>query len=81
MVGGRDLLACRRTGYLPQQDLYFFPLPHGQGSFRPTLGMVRTGWALALVTAASAVLSWHSRLNPVIWLLGAAVLGATGLLG
>jgi hypothetical protein len=21
--------------------LYFFPLPHGQGSFRPTLGILR----------------------------------------
>lgn len=39
------------------------------------------GWALALVTAASAVLSWRSRLNPVVWLLGAAALGASGLLG
>lgn len=24
-------------GYLPQQFLYFFPLPHGQRSFLPTL--------------------------------------------
>ncbi len=24
--------------YLPQQCLYFFPLPQGQGSFRPTFG-------------------------------------------
>lgn len=24
-------------GYLPQQFLYFFPLPHGHGSFLPTL--------------------------------------------
>ena len=23
--------------YLPQQNLYFFPLPHGQGSLRPIL--------------------------------------------
>src|SRR5437879_2236910 len=25
----------------PQQFLYFFPLPHGHGSFRPTLGRER----------------------------------------
>ena len=25
-------------GYLPQQFLYFFPLPQGHGSFLPTLG-------------------------------------------
>lgn len=25
-------------GYLPQQFLYFLPLPHGQGSFLPTFG-------------------------------------------
>src|SRR5437879_8442251 len=25
----------------PQQFLYFFPLPHGHGSFRPTLGKER----------------------------------------
>src|ERR1039458_1067581 len=26
--------------YLPQHFLYFLPLPHGQGSFRPTFGSV-----------------------------------------
>jgi len=26
---------------LPQQFLYFFPEPHGHGSFRPTLGALR----------------------------------------
>ena len=28
----------RRRQFLPQQFLYFFPLPHGQGSLRPTFG-------------------------------------------
>src|ERR1035438_3516191 len=27
----------------PQHFLYFFPEPHGQGSLRPTLGMLRRG--------------------------------------
>ena len=26
-------------GYLPQQFLYFLPLPHGHGSLRPTLSL------------------------------------------
>ena len=30
-----------RDFYLPQQFLYFLPLPHGHGSFRPTFGIVR----------------------------------------
>ncbi len=29
--------------FLPQQCLYFFLLPQGQGSLRPTLGPLRTG--------------------------------------
>ena len=28
--------------YLPQHFLYFFPLPHGQGSFLPTFFSLRT---------------------------------------
>lgn len=28
----------RPDPYLPQHFLYFLPLPHGQGSFRPILG-------------------------------------------
>src|SRR6476469_2339287 len=30
-----------RSAVRPQQLLYFFPLPHGQGSLRPTLGNER----------------------------------------
>ena len=33
--------------YLPQQFLYFFPEPQGQGSFLPTLGVVRRTVTLA----------------------------------
>src|SRR2546430_1141308 len=28
--------------FRPQHFLYFFPLPHGQGSFLPTFGVSRT---------------------------------------
>ena len=31
-----DVRASHACAYLPQHFLYFFPLPHGQGSFRPT---------------------------------------------
>jgi hypothetical protein len=30
-----------RYATLPQQFLYFFPLPQGHGSFRPTFGIER----------------------------------------
>jgi hypothetical protein len=40
--------------FFPQQCLYFFPLPQGQGSLRPTLGPVRIGLDLALAAAAAA---------------------------
>jgi hypothetical protein len=30
-----------RSSHCKQQSLYFLPLPHGQGSFRPTLGDAR----------------------------------------
>ena len=32
---------------LPQQFLYFFPLPQGHGSLRPTLAAARTGFFTA----------------------------------
>src|SRR5450755_1296385 len=38
----------------PQHCLYFFPLPQGQGSLRPTFGPVRTGLALTLASCAAA---------------------------
>ena len=42
-----------------QQFLYFFPLPQGQGSLRPTLGperrtgFFRGGWTVPLVFSTS----------------------------
>src|SRR5579859_4583674 len=41
----------------PQQCLYFFPLLHGQGSLRPTLGPARTGRAFSTAAAASLTMS------------------------
>jgi hypothetical protein len=43
----------RRFNYLPQQCLYFLPLPQGQGSLRPTFGPVRIGLAFSATVAAS----------------------------
>src|SRR5882762_3745339 len=42
-VGPRDEERRRVSGYAaaPWHFLYFFPLPHGQGSFRPTFGSSR----------------------------------------
>jgi hypothetical protein len=41
----------------PQHCLYFFPLPHGQGSLRPTFGPLRTGLAFSIAAAASLTMS------------------------
>jgi hypothetical protein len=35
-----------RIVHCPQHFLNFLPLPQGQGSFRPTVGSARTGWAV-----------------------------------
>jgi len=49
---GQDtsIRGIRSTGQFmvapPQQRLYFFPEPHGQRSFRPTLGALRRGWGV-----------------------------------
>jgi hypothetical protein len=37
--------------------LYFFPLPQGQGSLRPTLGPVRTGFAFETASLACETMS------------------------
>jgi hypothetical protein len=42
---GRLIMCFRAEGQFtlapPQHFLYFFPEPHGHGSFRPTLGALR----------------------------------------
>jgi hypothetical protein len=41
MVGQRpELFRLAHCGRRPQHFVYFFPLPHGQGSFRPTFDPV-----------------------------------------
>src|SRR5690606_4125974 len=37
---------------LPWQCLYFLPLPHGQGSLRPTLGTAASGTAWRVAASA-----------------------------
>src|SRR5436190_22583635 len=49
--------ATQNDYILPQHCLYFLPLPQGQGSFRPTLGPVRTGLAFSWAAAASLTTS------------------------
>ena len=57
--------AIHQPASLPQHFLYFFPLPHGHGSFRPTFGgkvsgdrvekllneWAAQGWQLKAITA------------------------------
>lgn len=43
----------KQRRYRPQQCLYFFPLPQGHWSLRPTLGPVRIGLAFSTASAAS----------------------------
>src|ERR1017187_8960722 len=54
---GRRGTSMRQRQFFPQHCLYFFPLPHGQGSFRPTLGPTRTGLAFSTRAAASLTIS------------------------
>src|SRR6185312_16701140 len=47
----------RRRSYFPQQTLYFFPLPHGHGSLRPTFGPVRFGFGFSFESSSAASLT------------------------
>ena len=42
------------SSYLPQHFLYFFPLPHGQGSFLPTRGLSASGAACSSASSSSS---------------------------
>src|SRR5713101_5862643 len=66
----------------PQQFLYFLPLPHGHGSFRPTFGSERrTGKSIdispapspSIATPAIAPTGWGCRARA-----GAFAVGAVG---
>src|SRR4029077_10197190 len=53
---GRGFFSCQcgqesHAAFAPWHFLYFRPLPHGHGSFRPTLGASRT---IGLTTRAPA---------------------------
>src|SRR5262249_7351762 len=63
-------IACK-ANQRPQQCLYFLPLPHGQGSLRPTFGPERTGLAFSIAAAAS--LTTSLALPPPCWLASAPV--------
>src|SRR2546430_16918357 len=70
----------RNYAVRPQQFLYFFPLPHGHGSFRPTFGKERRiGRSIdtspdpspSIATPAIAGCGWRAR-------AGALAVGAVG---
>src|SRR5687768_3179924 len=50
----------------PQHCLYFFPLPHGQGSFLPTFGPTRMGFAFETTSLASLTRSLCCALLVVV---------------
>src|SRR5437773_10409234 len=81
-LGMTGLARPRPTIYAvrPQQFLYFFPLPHGHGSFRPTFGKERRiGRSIdtspdpspSIATPAIAGCGWRAR-------AGALAVGAVG---
>src|SRR5687768_15848898 len=55
--GQHALTTAATDQILPQHCLYFFPLPQGQGSLRPTFGPTRTGLAFVTASAASLTIS------------------------
>ncbi len=48
------------TASFPQHFLYFLPLPHGHGSFRPARGADRTGCGFG--APLSAVAPWGAAI-------------------
>ncbi len=53
--------------YLPQHFLYFFPLPHGQGSLRPTFFSAIFGFAGFNNLSKSVISSGLSGSNPIVY--------------
>lgn len=54
-------------GYLPQQFLYFLPLPHGQGSFLPTFGSLFTTGVFDTDVLGALLSVWFAKPSPVIF--------------
>lgn len=54
-------------GYLPQQFLYFFPLPQGQGSFLPTFGSLFTTGVFDTDVLGALLSVWFAKPSPVIF--------------
>src|SRR5260221_14794642 len=53
----RKIQREEKTAYLPQYCLYFFLLPQGHGSLRPTFGPVRLGLGFYLQRRTAASLT------------------------
>src|SRR5258708_19413481 len=53
----RKIQREKKTAYFPQHCLYFFLLPQGQGSLRPTFGPVRLGFGFSLERWSAASLT------------------------
>ena len=52
--------------FLPQQFLYFLPLPHGHGSLRPTFGVERTIWMEDWAFALAELRAWTACLAAML---------------
>jgi len=56
--------SCLDYASLPQQFLYFFPLPHGQGSLRPTFGASLRATGMTNSSSSPFLSPCSSRANP-----------------
>src|SRR5438105_5893185 len=62
--GGARRFACRDYTTRPQQFLYFFPLPHGHGSLRPTFGMARRDGRSRVISLSPSPLPVTAAIAP-----------------
>jgi hypothetical protein len=66
----------------PQHFLYFFPEPHGHGSFRPTLGALRRGSdvrALALTRRCSRKYRYAPRSPAAMYTMSSSPVEGVGV--
>ncbi len=66
------------TVVAPQHFLYFFPLPHGQGAFRPTFVLWEGSEGSASCSASVAIdrprwAYWATARGRIPWIVAAAV--------